>query len=121
MQEVELGEYVADYAYRERDLEGEYSRPGHVITDEKGLTRIRTRVADAVGSSPVPVSLMNRGERSRSRSQVRMASIAEQGGRRGGAGGGVGGAEIELAERGRARERHSSEEESQESTESKTA
>lgn len=30
MQEVELGEYVADYAYHQRDLEGNYSLSPHV-------------------------------------------------------------------------------------------
>lgn len=60
-----MGEYVADYAFRERDLEGWYDP-----NSEKSMTRTRTRIADAVGSSPVPPGLMDRGSRSRSRTRA---------------------------------------------------
>jgi hypothetical protein len=38
---------------------------------------MRTRVADAVGSSPVPPSLMGRGSHSRSRSRTRALEVRE--------------------------------------------
>lgn len=40
MDEVELGEYVADYAFFDRDLEGQYQHPG--FRDHYALSRAMT-------------------------------------------------------------------------------
>lgn len=94
MDEVELGEYVADYAYHERDLEGNYEPidrlPTRAPTPNRGpglsskksspqsTPDVRTQAVDPVYEAP-SLSADNARARSRSRGRaVRMTSAGEE-------------------------------------------
>ena len=97
LQEVELGEYVADYAYHERDLEGNYYDPSQRPSpraasplpspSEKQMKRshldpspdTRTTITDLDGDTVAPTEDSRSRSRGRSRPRaIRMHSLVEE-------------------------------------------